>query len=63
MIRVETSQYEVSHGHKPRQPRGSRTSPWAFTIDGHRTVWITGRYADALQAAKRQAQYCVTVLP
>jgi hypothetical protein len=64
MVRVVTLQYEAVHGHKPRQPRGHSTSPWAFQIDLHPTpVIFTASYKDALQKAKSRAKFCVTVLP
>ena len=44
MIRVDTRQYVVSHGHLPRQPREIPVSPWAFQIDHDPTpVLLTAR--------------------
>ena len=64
MVRVVTLQYEATHGHKSRQPRGHATWPWAFQIDLHPTpVIITASYKDALRKAKSQAKFCVTVWP
>jgi len=64
MIRIETITYEAAHGHKPRQSRQYRTSPWAFQIDLDPTpVFITASYADAVKQAKTRAQYSITVLP
>jgi hypothetical protein len=37
-VRIETKQYEFSHGHTPRQGRDSATSPWAFQIDGRQDI-------------------------
>ena len=63
-IRVETRQYELSHGRKPRQSCEYATSSWAFLIDGGKEpVWVTASYAEALRHAKTLAQYSVTVLP
>ena len=45
MIRVDTLQYEASHGHKPRQARAYKVSPWAFQLDVNPTpVFITASY-------------------
>lgn len=64
MIRVDTRQYEVVHGHKPRQPRGSRRSRWAVRVDTDPTIiWIDAAYPQAIAQAKQRAQYSITVLP
>ena len=64
MIRVDTLQYQASHGHKPRQPRGASVSPWAFQIDQQPVpVIITASYKDALKKAKGRARWSVVVLP
>jgi hypothetical protein len=63
-IYVKTLRYEITHGHKPRQARASKMSPWAFQIDTSKEpVFITASYKDALKQAKAMAQYSVTVLP
>jgi hypothetical protein len=62
-VRVDTSRYEWTYGHKPRQPRG-QAGAWAFHLDGQaQVVWVRGTYREALAAAKRQARYSVQVLP
>jgi hypothetical protein len=64
MLRVSTLQYEATHGHTPRQPRGQSVSPWAFEIDQDpRPVIITASYKDALKQAKGRARWSVVVLP
>jgi hypothetical protein len=61
-IRVETHEYEWTHGHKPRTQHG-QAAAWAFQIDQTATVvWIRGTYREAVKAAKRQARYSVKVL-
>lgn len=63
-IRIVTREYEYVHGHKPRQTRFYRVSPWAFEIDEQEPpIFITASYKIALKQAKAQAQYSVTVLP
>lgn len=63
-IRIDTNKYEWSHGHKPRQPRGEGAGAWAFQIDTNpEPVFIRGTYNEAVRAAKKQAQYSITVLP
>jgi hypothetical protein len=63
-IRIDTTQYEASHGHTPRQPRQQASSAWAFQIDDKpEPVCINNTYKLALAQAKAWAQYTVTVLP
>ena len=63
-ITVNTLSYEASHGHKPRQPRFSAVSTWAFEIDQQEPpIFITASYATAVKQAKAQAQHSITVLP
>ena len=63
-IRIDTLSYESSTGHKPRQPKGYLTSPWAFQIDlDPKVVLITASYKDAVKQAKKLAEYSIKVLP
>jgi hypothetical protein len=52
-IRIDTAQYEASHGRKPRG-----YGLWIFEIGG-RTFQHTGRYSEAQEMARR---YAATVL-
>ena len=56
-IRIETKQYECSHGHTPRTPRDGGMSYWMFQIDDapkpHGIVART--YGEALRLAKQIA--------
>jgi hypothetical protein len=62
-IRVETREYEWSHGHTPRTLQG-QAGAWAFHLDETATiVWIRGTYRQALAEAKKHARYSVKVLP
>ena len=53
-IRVSTTEYEFSHGRKPRG-RGS----WAFDLGAifpKATLWFCGTYTEALKSATRAAK-------
>jgi hypothetical protein len=64
MIHVETRKYEARHGHKPRQPRQTKTALWVFQIDDTpEPVYLRMAYKAALQQAKAWATTRVTVLP
>jgi hypothetical protein len=64
MIRVDTRKYEASHGHKPRQPRGAKTSLWVFQIDQDpEPRYLRMGYKAALAQAKAWAVASVTVNP
>lgn len=52
MTRVETSEYEFSHG---RTPRGK--GQWAFSFDGIAGIfWTHGTYTEAKAEARREAR-------
>lgn len=62
-VRINTTEYEWTHGRKPRTVQG-QPALWAFRADSQSEVlWIHGTYSEAVQQAKQQAQYSVTVLP
>ena len=63
-IRIDTTRYEATHGHRPRQPRHYTVSPWAFQIDRDpQPVCITASYRDAVKQAQALATFAITVLP
>jgi len=64
MIHVDTRQYEVSHGHTPRQPRGAPTALWAIQIDDDPTPrYLRMPLRDAIAQAKAWATTSITILP
>jgi hypothetical protein len=64
MIHVDTHQYTAHHGHRPRQPRRTKTALWAFQIDEDpEPRYLRMGYKDAVRQAQAWAQRRVTVLP
>jgi len=55
-VEVKTSEYEFSHGKKPKG-----TGSWAFFIDGDigdvlRAHWFNGKYSEARKQAVAKAR-------
>ncbi len=51
MIRVDTRQYEITHGKKPRG-----WGYWGFEINGEPSFWERGTFTEAKKRAYQRAK-------
>jgi len=54
-VAISTQRYERVHGRRPRLT-ASLYAMWAFEADGAETIFVSGRYADAVIRAKQVAR-------